>query len=454
MWLALLGCAPVAAPPVSDDPFPDDFLWGAAVAGFQVDMGCPTLPDADCLDARSDWYQWVTSPEITEDPTLFVSGEPLGDGPGMWELFEQDMAQAAADGMTAFRLSLEWSRLFPETAEGVDSVEALDALAAPGAVARYHAMLASVRASGMEPVVTINHYTLPLWVHDGVACHADLETCPARGWVDKERMIRLITLYAGWVAREFGAEVDRWATLNEPFATSASGYLQPGPDRSSPPGRSFDGPSTLTSLEGQIEAHASMYDAVRSWDTVDADGDAEPARVGVVLNMVDIAPADPTREEDVASARHADHLYHRLFLDALTSGSWDDDRDGVFDRLRPDLAHRLDWIGVNYYNAMTVQWLGGLKPLGDLVPAFDFYPTFSWDPHPTGIRAVVAEAATYGLPIVVTENGTPRTDQAEDVLVAHLEHLHEAIDDGADVRGYLYWSWVDNYEWNHGLDLR
>jgi len=66
--------------------------------------------------------------------------------------------------------------------------------------------------------LTINHYTLPLWIHDGNACHQSLSTCTARGWLDKDRTVREIAKYAGFVAREFGAEVDLWATENEPFA--------------------------------------------------------------------------------------------------------------------------------------------------------------------------------------------------------------------------------------------
>lgn len=451
----LMACTPPteALSPVAH-PFPEGFQWGAAVAGFQVDMGCPTLPDAECLDTRSDWYQWVTDPTIVEKESLHVSGQPVQDGPGMWELFEQDVARARADGLTAFRMSIEWSRLFPDTVEELGTVEELDARANPAAVARYHEMFSALHDAGLQPLVTVNHYTLPLWVHDGAACHVDLETCPARGWVDKDRLVPLIARYAGWVAREYGDQVDQWATLNEPFATTASGYLQPGEDRSAPPGRTLDGPSTVASIEGQIEAHAAMYDQMKLWDTEDADGDGDPAFVGLVLNMVDIQPADEADPDDAVAVEHARHLYHRLFLDGLTSGSWDDDRDGVFDRLRAEHADRLDWLGINYYNEMKAQAIGGFRPLGDLVPAFDFFPTFSWDPHTVGIRRVVEEAAGYGVPLFISENGTPHVDQAPQVLEEHLAHLSDVIAEGADVRGYMYWSWVDNYEWNHGLDLR
>lgn len=451
--LLALACAPPVDPPAR--PFPEGFQWGAATAGFQVDMGCPTRSDADCLDPASDWYQWVTTPEIVDDDSLYVTGEDVRHGPGMWELFEQDVARMKADGHTQYRMSLEWSRLFPTSAEDATTVEELLARANPDAVRRYHEQLAALADAGIAPLVTVNHYTLPTWVHDGVACHQDPDTCTASGWIDGPRITRLISLFAGFAGAEFGGEVDRWATLNEPFAITLSGYLQPGADRSNPPGLSFDGPRVVASLVHQIEAHAAMTDALRAQDTVDADADGDASSVGIVLNLVAMDPADPTRAADVQAVEHADHLYHRLFLEAVTAGRWDADLDGTFESTRPELADRLDWLGINYYNQMTVASIAPIRPLGDAIPIFDFLPTFTFQvPYTEGLRRVVELAAPYGRPMWITENGTPRVELGEEVLVGHLEALWTAVDAGADVRGYLYWSLVDNYEWNHGFDLR
>ena len=450
VWFGLSGCAD----PIEEvtGAFPDGFLWGSATAGFQVDMGCPTWDAADCNDEASDWYQWVSTTEIIEDEALFVSGESVGSGPGMWELFEEDAQQMAADGLTAYRMSVEWSRIFPGSdAEQAESIAELAAFADAGAIARYHEMFTALSENGITPMVTLNHYTLPIWVHDGVACHTDPDGCTASGWVDGERIHRLIGLYSGFVAEEFGGEVDHWATLNEPFATTLSGYLFPSEDRSAPPGLTLAGPQVVATLQHQIEGHAVMFDAVHASDTIDADGDGSPAEVGIVLNMVSIVP-ETDSAEDAVSAAHMDHLYHRLFLDGLTAGEWDDDLDGEFETTRDDLADRLDWIGINYYNQVTVRtWVTLISE----IPAFNFFPETSWDPYPEGLGEVVDIVAAYNRPIFITENGTPYVeDRGVEVLEGHLTALQAAIDRGADVRGYLYWSWVDNYEWNHGFDLR
>ena len=454
-WLALFACSPdEPAAAGTGRTFPDGFRWGAATAGFQVDMGCPTWPAADCDDTASDWWQWVNDPTIVGDPSLHMSGDPLSMSPGMWETFEADADQMGDLGLDAYRMSIEWSRIFPDgAAEAATTVEALDALAQPAAVARYHAIFAAARDRGIEPFVTLNHYTLPLWLHDGVACHADIDTCVNRGWVDGERIVPLLRLWAEWVGQEYGGEVDTWFTLNEPYATSLAGYVLPGEDRVHPPGLSLAVEPGKAVILNQIDGSAALYDGVRATDNADADGDGVAAEVGLVLNMIAIDPADPNNPLDVTAAEHADYLYHELYVAALTSGAWDADLDGIAETTRPELAGRLDFVGINYYNQVTVTGLP--FPLFPEIPTFDLIPEFSFDPYPEGLGRVIDRAEGWGLPIWVTENGTPRVDtEGPAILDGHLDSLWTEMDGGADVRGYFYWSYVDNYEWNHGFDLR
>lgn len=448
--IGLVGCQRGA-----DRPFPEAFRFGTATAGFQVEAGCPTLPPEGCEDRGSDWYQWVTDPALVADRGLFLSGDPVSAGPGMWETFEDDAAQMQTDGFDALRLGLEWSRLFPDGAAfDADSVDALDAHVDAAARDRYHAMFAALAARDLHPMVTVNHYTLPLWIHDGKACHADPDACEADGWVDAARIVPQIARYAGWVAREYGGEVDEWATLNEPLAIPVSGFLAPSADRSNPPGLVQDGARAIATIAAQIEGHAAMADAIRAEDTEDADGDGTATSVGVVMSMTWIEPRDPSKEDDLRAAAHMDHVYHGLFLDGLTAGSWDDDLDGTFDRTRPELADRLDWVGVNYYAKTTV---GGISfSLVPEAPVFDFVPVIDWVPYGEGVGPVLARATAAGLPAVITENGYPSEDVAlrSASLEENLAAVQAEIADGVDVRGFYYWTYVDNYEWNHGFGLR
>jgi beta-galactosidase len=456
MWLVLTACSPDSDPvPGISRPFPDGFVWGVATAGFQVDMGCPTWSPDTCDDTASDWWQWVNDPGIVADPSLHMSGDPLSLGPGMWETFDDDVSVMAADGYTGLRSSIEWSRIFPDpAAEGATTVAELAVHADADAVARYHAMFAAGREAGIVPYVTMNHYTLPVWVHDGVACHADIEGCTANGWVNRDRIVPLLRLYAEYLGQEFGGDVDVWFTLNEPYATSLAGYVLPGEDRVHPPGLALAVEPGVAVILNQIDGSAALYDGIHATDTVDADGDGVAADVGIVMNMIAIDPTDPANPEDLEAVEHADYLYHELYLAALTTGAWDADLDGVAESVRPELAGRLDLLGINYYNQVTVTGLP--FPVVAEIPLFDLVPEFSFLPYPEGLGRVVDRAAAWGLPLWITENGTPEVvgPDGPAILDAHLDSLWTRIDGGADVRGYFYWSYVDNYEWNHGFDLR
>ncbi len=439
--------------------FPKGFIFGTSVAGFQVDMGCPTLDKATCDDPNSDWYQFVTSPDTVGDPKSQLNGESPDDGPGEWELYEHDL-DLLKDELhgTGFRMSIEWSRIFPQPTFGVDGYDALKKIANPEALAHYHAMFKAMHDRGITPLVTLNHYTLPTWIHDAVGCHKDLANCSPRGWLDKDKTVTEIAKYAGFCAKEFGDDVDLWATLNEPFAVLLPGYILPTAERSNPPAVTLHLTEAKTVLLGLIEAHARMYDAIKANDTGDADGDGNASQVGVVYAMAPIAPADPTDPLDVQGAKNVFYLWNMVYLNAVALGDLDANMDGNVVH-RDDLANRMDYMGVNYYTRITAQ--GQEKPfLADLSPltTFNALTLKTYEDYPHGIyeMAMIVKNQLH-LPMIITENGA--ADPADDgtapsYMVRHLEWLTRAIHDGADVRGYFYWSLMDNYEWNHGMSVK
>ncbi|GMV40284.1 MAG: beta-glucosidase [Myxococcales bacterium] len=443
----------------ADAPFPAGFLFGTAVAGFQVDMGCPTLPAATCDDPNSDWYEFVMSPDMVADPSTHLSGDPVSKGPGMWELYDGDFQRAAEElGSSALRMSFEWSRVFPTATDGVEGYEALKAIASADALATYHAMLAALKVRGLKPLITLNHYTLPSWIHDAVGCHKDLDGCSPRGWLDKERTIAEIAKYAGFVAQEFGAEVDLWATENEPLAVVLPGYLMPSAERTNPPAVSLRGKEAREVAVALIEAHARMYDAVKAADTVDADGDGQASRVGLVYATAPVRAKDPGNPLDVQAAKDTEYLWNWLFLDGVCAGVLDDDADGTGEP-REDLANRMDFLGINYYTRVTVEGTG-VSALPDFSPLLTLNPftLVPWEYYPRGIyEMAMAVTERYALPIIVTENGTadPSDDGTQvEFLAQMLTWLSRAIHDGAKVEGYFYWTLLDNYEWNHGMGIR
>ena len=440
--------------------FPEDFGWGVALAGFQAEPGCPTLSVEACEDPNSDWYQWVTDPDLVSDPGTYNSGDPLSEGPGMWETYEEDLLRAS-DGLSlkTIRISLEWSRLFPEAAaEAATSPEELATYADAEAVARYHEVLTAAWAAGLEPMVTLNHYTLPLWIHNGKACKENLDTCEDRGWVDLERIVPAIRTFSAYCAMEFGAEVDLWATINEPMAVVVSGYLLPSAGRTNPPGVSLRVDDGVSVMFNMAEGHAQMYAAVHEYDVEDANGDGVPTLVGPVPNLAAVEPVNPDDPESATAVLHADYLYNWAWMNAAVRGEFDRNLDGEVDDVIPAYAGSADYIGVNYYTKLLVEPID-LPVLSNNYPWFDFFPDVAdlFNTYPEGLEIVLNEAhARFGLPIYITENGTEdmTIDQAEEFLRPHLEAVHRSMEAGVDVRGYYWWTLVDNYEWNHGMDLR
>jgi beta-galactosidase len=437
--------------------FPASFVFGAATAGFQVEMGCPTMARADCDDRNSDWYVFTTATETVSSAGAHLSGQdPAVVGPGFWELYPDDIRRAKEElyhqGM---RLSLEWSRIFPTATDGIEGYDALKGVANTAALTRYHAIFAELKKRGLRPLVTLYHYALPAWIHDAKGCHVNYATCTLKGWVDKARTVREAAKYAEFCAREFGAEVDWWATVNEPLQNMVFGYLQPQAARSHPPAVLLQQKDAKAVFHALIDAHARMYDAVKQYDTVDADGDGAASYVGVVYPLVPIEPAGPL---DTQAATNLDYLWNRAYLNAVTLGHFDENLDGTT-VLREDLVNRMDYVGVNWYGGLRVTgWPGSFLP--DLSPLFTVNPlTMVETPNQPDklagfLRYVNVE---LGRAVIMTENGTAvpaDDDTGPRFIVRNLKALAEAIAAGADVRGYFYWTLMDNYEWNHGMDIR
>jgi beta-galactosidase len=467
-------------------PFPPGFLWGTAIAGFQSDMGFGAP-----VDPGTDWWAWVH--DADEIASGGVSGDLPEQGPGFWDRYASD-ARLAARRLrnNALRMGIEWSRIFPSSTAGVDisggitpaTIAALDALADQDAVAHYRAVFAALRAAGLEPMVTLNHFALPTWLHQPTAVrdafagidpfNGDVPAgLPPAGWLDASMVDELAKL-AAYAGATFGDQVDLWCTINEPVVVLVNGYVNfPGIGGNFPPGV-FNFAAVVQAMQNLVAAHARAYDALHATDVVDADGDGVPVAAGVVHNMIAFHPANPTNPASVVAAAHADYIYNRLYLNAVTAGAFDANLDGDTadpGEQRADLAGRSDFIGVNYYLRATVISLGA--PVTPRIPLFDFLPTlsyqsplaptappcptvctdFGWEIYPAGLREVLSFVGTLGVPVYVTENGLA---DAADTLRAryihdHVSTLQGVIADGvADVRGYFHWSLTDNLEWSSG----
>ena len=462
----------VAQVPGVDLSFPTDFHWGVAHAGFQAEGG-PGSP----VDPNSDWYRWVHDPI---NQALGITHGVPENGPGTYVNYDSDAALAETDlGVNTFRMSIEWSRIFPNSTASIDisdegggvslaDLQALDALANQDEVAHYRDVFASLRAHGLEPLITVNHFTLPTWVHDPITARPLIQLglpVEAAGWLSPSTPTEF-EKYAAYVAWKYGDQVDNWATLNEPFPPVLTEFLAiPGLLPNWPPGV-IRPDLASTFLVNEAKGHVAAYDEIHKWDTTVATAGQPAAFVGFTNNMIPARPANPVSPLDAQAADAWNSYYNRWFPNAVIDGWVDANFDGVKQagEVHPEFTNKVDYMGVQYYGSQPMQGFG-FAP----IPGFPFLqglpvrcsadsPTcsdFNQPTDPGGFREVLDVAASYGKPLWVTENGIADDDDSKrpSYIVNHIAVVQDQIAHGMDIRGYTYWSFVDNLEWSNGYDL-
>ncbi len=388
---------------------PEDFLLGCATAAHQVEGG---------LD--NDWTRMERDhPERIRDGT--VSGIACDHH----SRYRADLEQLAGMGHNAHRFSIEWSRVEPR--QGVFKGDELR---------HYRDVVHTCRALGLEPVVTLQHFTLPAWLAD-------------RGGVLDPDAPQLFARFAAACAQAVGAEVRWWITINEPSVLAVFGYLYgewPPLQRGT---RGF-----LAALGGLARMHAAGATAVRQV----AAAHGWTAHISIAHHERPLQPLDPRSLLDRAATVIPNWLFNRWFLRACRTG-----------RMLPPvgagevvggLRGSLDYIGLNFYCEERVRFnvrnVAGLFAENVTVPDLPL-SSFGWAIEPAALRrALVALWEEFHLPIVITENGV--ADEHDELrpgfIVDHLEAVCEALGAGVDVRGYLHWSSMDNFEWAEGYARR
>lgn len=429
-------------PPSTPAPliFPPGFLWSVSTAAEQ----------SEGRNTTNDWYVFEGMGRVP----------PVGWADDMVDLYDADFGRAQAMGCNAFRLTFEWGRLVPTAPANPLAMTSADF--DPTAVAYYHSVLSSLKAHNLTPLVTLTHYTLPVWVDDPAAVDAGTYYSSSMGaWTNPDTAVAFAS-YAGAVATEFGTEVTYWLTENEPELDLVDGYMvglfPPGFKDLSLAAASLPGPdggiSAAQVLKNMIAGHAGAYHAIHA---------AEPtAKVSIAHNSIDFE-ASSTAPAEIAAEQRFEFLYDDLYLDAATSGNFDTGLIGQGPlESHPDWAGTMDFIGVNFYFRNYVVEAQIFDPvdaipcnplIGSYEPLADFGCPTDALPEPQGLTNILLHYhQRYNLPLLITENGTEDPDGTDKAayLVQNLMAVHSAIEQGAQVLGYSYWTLNDDYEWADG----
>jgi beta-glucosidase len=355
--------------------FPSNFLWGAATAAHQIEGN----------NIHSDWWQAEQTGRLPHRS---------GAACDSWNLWRDDIRLLSEIGLNAYRLSVEWARIEPYPGR-FDQV-ALDT---------YRAQLEALRAAGIEPIVTLHHFTNPRWL-------ADLG-----GWTNPEVVPRFVE-YANRVVDRTHDLVRWWVTINEPSILGLKAYLE----GSWPPQEPGNLRGYVRLMHHAARGHARVRRLLRR-----ARSDA---MVSIAFSIWPFQALRPWSPIDQAMAQIGDWLWQKRFLRRTLSD--------------------LDWIGVNYYSRTLVGW----PSPSDTRQGSGERTDFGWEIYPEGIYTVLRRVGHFNRPVIITENGISDADddQRAAYIVAHLRQMWRALQEGVDLRGYMHWSLLDNFEWADGYD--
>lgn len=386
------------------EAFPAGFLWGAATAAHQVEGD----------NTNSDWWEWEHRPG-TPCP------EPSGRACEHYTRYPDDIAILADLGLNTYRFSVEWARIEPADGE-FDETQ----------LAHYRSMTEEVRAAGLTPMVTLHHFTLPRWVAE------------RGGWVAPD-VPDLFGRYCARVVDTIGGLVDWWCTINEPGNVAIGGYLGAF---GWPPGtrdmRSYD-----ASVAGLLRGHRVALETVKARHP--------QAHVGMTHGMQEWSANAAGR----APMQRARRMFEDVFLEAAA----DDDFIGVQTYTRvpvnlPIVLGPAAWVVANVGPVRSALLPGVLRQSvrgatrADSGDGRNRRTQMGYEFRPEAIAATLRRAASLhpGKDLVVTEHGVATADDEERVefIERGLAAVAETISAGLPVRGYVYWSLLDNFEWAYG----
>jgi beta-glucosidase len=386
--------------------FPKDFLWGTATAAHQVEGN----------NTNNNWSQWENT------PGKIIHGDKAGLACDWWGgRWKEDLGNASRDGQNTHRFSVEWSRIQP-------SPDRWD----EGALEYYRQMLKGMHRLRLEPMLTLHHFSDPLWVSE-------------RGGWENEGIIELFQQFTRKVVMALKDQVKMWVTINEPSVYFASAFVL----GVFPPGLQGDLNCAYLAARNMLRAHAAAYHIIH---------ELQPeAMVGLAHHYRPMHPARPLFLPDRWIANFLNAAYNEAFPMTLLTGrmKYITKREAI-----PEARGTQDFLGLNYYS-MDVVTFDLFNPRGVFHQrSFPKDAELSENKFnantPLGMMEALQWARKFRLPIYITENGI---EDSQDVLRPKfmLEHIHQvwrAVNFNWDVRGYYHWSQIDNFEWERGWTQR
>jgi len=414
--------------------FPGDFIWGVATSSQQIEGGAEEGGRGESI-----WDRFASEPGNIED------GSNAATACDHYNLWRQDVELMKWLGGDAYRFSVSWPRIIPE-GRGAINEEGLDF---------YDSLVDALLEADIIPFITLYHWDLPRKLQE------------EGGWANRDTA-EAFTEYSIAVSKRLGDRVRYWSTHNEPWVIATLGHET-----------GEHAPGHRDPAEALRVSHHLLLS--HGWTVRELRSEVRGIRAGIVVNIVPPRPATDTHE-DLDAARRFDGSFTRWYLDPVYRGSYP--ADAVADRVKAGhlkssgmpfvregdmeaISAEIDFLGINFYNPVTVRSGPGGEPEVVRTAPQDQLTEMGWEVCPEALYEVLARVRNDYDPehIFVTENGAAYPDEPDangrvndrrrvDYFRGHLKQVHRAIEDGVRLGGYFVWSLMDNFEWAHGYTKR
>lgn len=396
----------------SDIKFPNSFVWGVALSEYQ-NSGATTSPN-------SNWASWETTTYRFGSPHI-LNGQQSGVACDHWNRYKEDVQLAKDLGITSLRFSIAWDRIEPE--EGVWDEQALQ---------HYEDYVDECIAQGIKPMITLHHFVDPLWFTQ-------------KGAFEKEENVFYFVRFAQKMFERLGHKTKLWCTINEPTIYMFMGYVL----GMFPPGHN-NPVLALTVMRNLMQAHVESYRAMKAMPYGDV------AEIGIVHQYLVFEPYHSWNVLEYMPGLFFNFLLNTAVLKFYKTGTFNIPLISRFTYQAPE-GKLMDFIGLNYYSRVLVRGqLSFTEPIAPSHYPDEIMTDMQYAMYPQGLYQAIQKMSELGVPIYVTENGIAdaKDDRRELFLKQYIYAMNQAVKDGYDVRGYYYWSLMDNFEWDQGYSQK
>ena len=398
---------------VSKMKFPKTFFWGTATASHQVEGDCK----------NNNWYAWENNFDKNGEPRI-KDNQVAGKACDHWNKYHEDIELIKNLGVTHYRLSLEWSKIEPIQGEFNDD-----------ALNHYQNVISDLLNNNITPFVTLHHFTNPIWFDE-------------LGGFEKEENIKYFIDFSKKVFNQYSDKVRNWCTINEPEVYSVMGYFA----GVFPPGKK-DIKLTAIVHKNLLIAHTMVYKELKSMPNGDV------SQIGIVKNVMQFDPSRRWHILDWIACRLTDIVYNEMSLSFLKTGKIKINIPFLLklSYYNKDAPEATDFFGLNYYSHVHLKFqFDKHEFFVNTYPDGDIMTDMPYTIYPEGLYRAINTVRTIEKPIIITENGIADSkDNRRSMFIRRYVYaVNKAINENADVKGYFYWSLMDNFEWAEGYDMK